>query len=65
MASLEQHLSNSDIYSVALAPESYDVITMWDVIEHLTDPNLALEKIINALRSKGYVAFSTGDVSSS
>jgi SAM-dependent methyltransferase len=57
-------VTNSDIYSADLAPESYDVITMWDVIEHLTDPNLALEKIIRALRPKGYVAFSTGDVSS-
>ena len=55
---------NSDIYSADLAPESYDVITMWDVIEHLTDPNLALEKIARALRPKGYIAFSTGDVSS-
>jgi SAM-dependent methyltransferase len=57
-------VTNSDIYSAALAPESYDVITMWDVIEHLPDPNLALEKITRALRPKGYVAFSTGDVSS-
>jgi 2-polyprenyl-3-methyl-5-hydroxy-6-metoxy-1,4-benzoquinol methylase len=57
-------VTNSDIYSAELAPESYDVITMWDVIEHLTDPNLALEKIIRALRPKGYVALSTGDISS-
>jgi SAM-dependent methyltransferase len=57
-------VTNSDIYSAELAPESYDVITMWDVIEHLPDPNLALEKIIRALRPKGYVVFSTGDVSS-
>jgi len=55
---------NGDIYSANLAPESYDVITMWDVIEHLTDPDLALEKITTALRPRGYVAFSTGDVSS-
>lgn len=55
-------VASSDIYSAQLAPESYDVITMWDVIEHLTDPNLAFEKILRALRPKGYVAFSTGDV---
>ena len=57
-------VTNSDIYSAELAPESYDVITLWDVIEHLIDPNLALEKIMRALRPKGYVMFSTGDVSS-
>jgi SAM-dependent methyltransferase len=61
-ARLHIKVANSDIYSAELAPESYDVITMWDVIEHLTDPNLALEKILRALRPKGYVAFSTGDV---
>lgn len=55
---------NGDIYSAKLAPESYDVITMWDVIEHLADPNLAFKKIMTALRPGGYVAFSTGDVSS-
>ena len=55
---------NGDIYSAKLTPESYDVITMWDVIEHLTDPNLAFEKITTALRPRGYVAFSTGDISS-
>ena len=61
---LHTKVSHSDIYSAKLAPESYDVITMWDVIEHLTDPNLAFEKISRALRPKGYIAFSTGDISS-
>jgi SAM-dependent methyltransferase len=63
-AKLHTNIINSDIYSAELAPESYDVITLWDVIEHLTDPNLAFEKISRALRPKGYVAFSTGDISS-
>jgi 2-polyprenyl-3-methyl-5-hydroxy-6-metoxy-1,4-benzoquinol methylase len=61
---LHVEVASSDIYSAELAPESYDVITMWDVIEHLTDPSLAFERIGRALRPKGYVAFSTGDVSS-
>jgi SAM-dependent methyltransferase len=61
---LHVKVTNSDIYAAELAPESYDVITLWDVIEHLPDSNLALEKIIRALRPKGYVVFSTGDVSS-
>ncbi len=61
---LQVKVTNSDIYSAELAAEGYEVITMWDVIEHLTDPNLALEKIVRALRPKGYLAFSTGDVSS-
>jgi 2-polyprenyl-3-methyl-5-hydroxy-6-metoxy-1,4-benzoquinol methylase len=61
---LHVRVANRDIYSVDLAPESYDVVTMWDVIEHLADPTLALEKIHRALRPGGYLALSTGDVSS-
>ena len=61
---LRINVFNSDIYSAELEPERYDVITLWDVVEHLPDPNMAFERINRALRPNGYVAFSTGDVSS-
>jgi 2-polyprenyl-3-methyl-5-hydroxy-6-metoxy-1,4-benzoquinol methylase len=63
-ARLQVNVINSDIYSADLASESYDVITMWDVIEHLSDPNVALDRIFKALRPGGLLAFSTGDASS-
>jgi SAM-dependent methyltransferase len=41
--------------------ESFDVITMWDVIEHFTDPVAEMQKIFNLLKPGGVFAFSTVD----
>lgn len=41
---------------------SYDAITMWDVIEHLSDPLGELRKLHRLLRSGGLIAISTMDV---
>ncbi len=43
---------------------TYDVICMWDVIEHLQNPHLYLEKAAAELRPGGTLAFSTGDIGS-
>lgn len=40
---------------------SFDVITMWDVIEHFTDPVKELKKVHAALKKDGVFAFSTVD----
>jgi 2-polyprenyl-3-methyl-5-hydroxy-6-metoxy-1,4-benzoquinol methylase len=42
----------------------YDVITLWDVIEHLPDPALDLRSIHSSLRPGGIFAVSTMDVDS-
>lgn len=42
-------------------PESFDVVTMWDVIEHFVDPVEALNNIYWYLRPGGVFAFSTVD----
>ncbi|MEA2639188.1 MAG: hypothetical protein QOF51_582 [Chloroflexota bacterium] len=44
------------------AREPYDVITMWDVIEHFTDPAGELRRAHELLRPDGLIAISTMDV---
>ena len=39
--------------SVILEPEQFDVITFWDVLEHLPDPSAALRKSRNLLSDDG------------
>jgi len=42
----------------------FDAVTLWDVIEHLDRPDLALRRIRSLLRPGGVVAISTGDYGS-
>lgn len=47
-----------------LQSRSFDVITMWDVIEHLADPSGELAKAYRLLRPGGWIVVHTMDVSS-
>jgi 2-polyprenyl-3-methyl-5-hydroxy-6-metoxy-1,4-benzoquinol methylase len=44
--------------------ELYDLITFWDVLEHLESPRQSLQKAFSLLRPGGYIAISTGDIES-
>ena len=46
------------------APGTYDVVTMWDYIEHSLDPDGELAKSNELLVEDGLVALSTGDLDS-
>jgi SAM-dependent methyltransferase len=46
------------------APASFEVVTLWDVLEHLLDPHAAMAEITRLLRPGGRVALTTGDVGS-
>jgi len=48
----------------AYEPGSFDVITMWDVIEHVTDPVAELRLVYDLLRPGGLLMLSTPDVGS-
>ncbi|MBI3559262.1 class I SAM-dependent methyltransferase [Candidatus Gottesmanbacteria bacterium] len=49
-------------FSIKIFPsESFDVVTMWDVIEHFTDPVAEMKKIFWYLKTGGVFAFSTVD----
>jgi len=43
---------------------SVDAVVLWDVIEHLPNPRLTLQRAFEWLRPGGVVALSTGDISS-
>jgi 2-polyprenyl-3-methyl-5-hydroxy-6-metoxy-1,4-benzoquinol methylase len=46
------------------APESFDVITIWDVIEHFDDPSTELRHVWQLLKPGGFVVIHTIDVDS-
>jgi len=39
--------------SMPFRPESFDVITAWDVLEHVPDPDLAFSEMVRCLRTGG------------
>ncbi len=46
------------------ADGSFDLLTLWDVIEHLPDPHAAAAECARLLRPGGTLALTTGDVGS-
>jgi 2-polyprenyl-3-methyl-5-hydroxy-6-metoxy-1,4-benzoquinol methylase len=65
-AAKELHFNviNHNIESWECQPGSYDVITMWDLLEHLRDPLGTLRKLASALKEDGILALSTPNVES-
>ena len=47
-----------------LADESFDVVTMWDVIEHLTDPMRELREVHRVLKPEGLLCIHTMNIES-
>jgi 2-polyprenyl-3-methyl-5-hydroxy-6-metoxy-1,4-benzoquinol methylase len=54
-------LINKPFEKGVFAPESFNVITMWDVIEHFTNPPAEIKKVFWYLKPGGLFAFSTVD----
>ena len=46
----------------ALAPGSFDMVCLWDVIEHLTDPRADLERIRKLLKPDGILLVNFPDI---
>jgi len=46
------------------SPQIFDVICMWDTIEHIRDPHLYIEKISSIVPKDGLLALTTGDIDS-
>jgi SAM-dependent methyltransferase len=54
----------ADYLEIPPPTEEFDVVCMWDTIEHLRDPAETVAKAFMELRPGGEIAISTGDVSS-
>ena len=61
---VDEDFYNGLVEDVQFRSNHFDVITAWDVFEHLYDVETALKKIYAALKPGGYLFIETGDVSS-
>lgn len=52
------------ILSGGYPPESFEVVTMWDVIEHFGDPRAELDQVFRVLKPGGIVVIHTIDIES-
>jgi 2-polyprenyl-3-methyl-5-hydroxy-6-metoxy-1,4-benzoquinol methylase len=67
-----EHLRHKDIRDIITLPaeqldvseNSFDVVRMWDVIEHLNSPKKAVEAVFKALRPGGLFTLSTTNFAS-
>jgi SAM-dependent methyltransferase len=57
-------LERTSLAELDAEPASFDVVTMWDYIEHTVDPAGELARAHDLLRAGGVVALSTGDSAS-
>ena len=61
---LDLNVQCGEFLAVPLPESSYDVVCMWDTIEHLREPSRYVEKAACCLRPGGYLALTTGDIGS-
>ncbi len=61
---LDQDVWQGQVRSTDLRSGPYNVVTMWDVIEHLADPADALAALAKVMAPRSVLALSTGDISS-
>ncbi len=55
---------NATVANARLSAESFDAVTMWDVVEHLTDPASDLRQVHRVLKAGGVTAIHTIDIES-
>lgn len=56
---LPGHIHHGMLDTAPFAPVSFDVITSWDVIEHVTDPKGEIERMARLLKPGGWLFLST------
>lgn len=58
------NVTQGDFLEVDLDPRGFDVVCMWDFIEHVPDPAANLRKAFDILNTGGHLVLTTGDVES-
>jgi ubiquinone/menaquinone biosynthesis C-methylase UbiE len=58
------HIQICTLQESCFEPESFDVITMWETINHVTDPLGILKNCRKLLKTGGVLALNVGDASS-
>lgn len=58
------HVITGTLAEAGLEADYFDVVTMWDVIEHLTDPIAELKQVHRVLKPGGVFAIHTIDIES-
>jgi 2-polyprenyl-3-methyl-5-hydroxy-6-metoxy-1,4-benzoquinol methylase len=59
-----ERLFHGYVQSSPFPPESFDVVTMWEVLEHATDPSDMLKKVHNLLAPNGIILISVPNFNS-
>jgi SAM-dependent methyltransferase len=54
-------IETGTVHQTTFAKESFDLVTMWDVVEHMPDPILDIKKIRTLIKPNGLVAINTPD----
>lgn len=54
----------SDLLQQDFENQTFDVVCMWDTIEHLRDPQLYIEKVSRHMNTGSLLAITTGDIAS-
>jgi 2-polyprenyl-3-methyl-5-hydroxy-6-metoxy-1,4-benzoquinol methylase len=57
-------IQNTTVEAARLEPASLDLVTMWNVLEHLSDPQQGLHRLREALRPGGLLVFAIPNVES-
>lgn len=55
---------NGTIQEAHFGQSTFDIVTMWDVIEHVADPLSIMKEVNRVMRPSGGLVLTTGDVSS-
>lgn len=58
------NIKTGTLGSIQFETESFDVVTMWDVLEHFSNPKNELEKVYQLLKKGGILAINTPDAGS-